>query len=288
MEKLASNPNKHLTAKERDSLSFPAKYVLNQKLLKGDILDFGCGYGKDVELLKAKGFCISGYDPHYFPEYPTQKFDTIICFYVLNVLLSEEQAKVLMQLSQLVKPKGSVYLAVRRDVHYEGFRTHKIHQKKTYQCNVVLNSKSIFKNQSCEIYEYRHFNQLKHIQNAECPFCNPDTERELIVESATVYAIYDKFPVNKGHALIIPKKHCSDYFELIFREQQACWFVLNEVKAILQKRFNPDGFNVGINVGEKAGQTIDHVHIHLIPRYSGDLEEPRGGVRGVIPSKQSY
>ena len=127
-----SNPNKHLTAKERDSLSFPAKYVLNQKLLKGDVLDFGCGFGKDVELLQANGFNISGYDPHYFPEYPTQKFDTIICFYVLNVLQAEEQAAVLMELSQLVRPTGSVYLAVRRDVHFEGFRTHKIYQKKTY------------------------------------------------------------------------------------------------------------------------------------------------------------
>lgn len=283
-----ANPNKHLTAKERDSLSFPAKYVLNQKLLKGDILDFGCGFGKDVELLQAKGFNISGYDPHYFSDYPTQKFDTIICFYVLNVLLPEEQTDVLMQLSQLVKPTGSVYLAVRRDVMYEGFRIHKIHQKKTYQCNVVLNSKSILRNQSCEIYEYQHFNQLKHSQNAECPFCNPDAERELIVESATVYALYDKFPVNKGHALIIPKKHCSDYFDLSFKEQQACWYVLNKVKSIVQEKFNPDGFNVGINIGEKAGQTINHVHIHLIPRYDGDVEEPRGGIRGVIPSKQSY
>lgn len=288
MENLKSNPYSHLTAKERDSISFPAKLLLNKKLLIGEVLDFGCGFGKDVELLKAKGINITGYDKHYFPKYPQKKFDTIICFYVLNVLLPEEQATVLMELSQLVKPTGKVFIAVRRDLQFEGFRTHKLHQKKTYQCNVVLNSKSIFKNENCEIYEYKHFNQIKHNANAECPFCNPDTERELIVESATAYAMFDKFPVSNGHTLIIPKKHCADYFDLTFKEQSACIFMLNKVKESLVKQFNPNGFNVGINVCETAGQTVPHVHIHLIPRYKGDVENPRGGVRGVIPDKQSY
>ncbi len=288
MENLKSNPNSHLTAKKRESMSFPARLLFNKNLLIGDVLDFGCGFGKDVELLKAKGVNITGYDKHYFPKYPQKKFDTIICFYVLNVLLPEEQATVLMELSQLVKPTGKVYIAVRRDLQFEGFRTHKIHQKKTYQCNVVLNSKSFFKNENCEIYEYKHFNQIRHNANPECPFCNPDTERELIVESATAYAMFDKFPVSKGHALIVPKKHCTDYFDLTFKEQSACIFMLNKVKEILVKQFNPNGFNVGINVCETAGQTVPHVHIHLIPRYIGDVENPRGGVRGVIPNKQSY
>lgn len=266
MENLKSNPYSHLTAKERDSISFPAKLLFNKNLLIGDVLDFGCGFGKDVELLKAKGINITGYDKHYFPKYPQKRFDTIICFYVLNVLLPEEQATVLMELSQLVKPTGKVFIAVRRDLQFEGFRTHKIHQKKTYQCNVVLNSKSFFKNENCEIYEYQHFNQLKHNANTECPFCNPDAERELIVESATAYAMFDKFPASNGHALIIPKKHCADYFDLTFKEQSACIFMLNKVKEILAKQFNPDGFNVGININETAGQTVNHVHIHLIPR----------------------
>lgn len=283
-----SNKYNHLTAKERDKLSFPAKILLNKKLLVGDVLDFGCGFGKDVEILKSKGVNIEGYDKHYFPDYPTKKFDTIICFYVLNVLLPEEQATVLMELSQLIKPTGKAYIAVRRDVRYEGFRVHRVHKKKTYQCNVVLNSRSIFKNDFCEIYEYRHFNQIKRKENSSCPFCNPDAERELIVESATVYSIFDKYPVNKGHALIIPKKHCANYFDLTFKEQSACMFVLNKVKEIVTDRFNPDGFNIGINIGEKAGQTIDHVHIHLIPRYKGDVDDPRGGVRGVIPEHKNY
>lgn len=288
MDNLKSNPNSHLTAKERDNISFPAKILLNHNLLVGEVLDFGCGFGNDVKLLKSKGINIEGYDKYHYPEYPSKKFETIICFYVLNVLLPEEQATVLMELSQLVKPNGKVYIAVRRDIQFEGYRTHKIHQKKTYQCNVILNSKSFFKNENCEIYEYQHYNQLKKSQNIDCPFCNPDSERELIVESATAYAIYDKFPVNDGHALIIPKSHCADYFDLTFKEQSACIFMMNKVKEIVLEKFNPDGFNIGINVGEKAGQTVPHVHLHLIPRYNGDVEEPRGGVRGVIPDKQKY
>lgn len=119
-----------------------------------------------------------------------------------------------------------------------------------------------------------------------CPFCIPD--RECLLETDLAYAIYDKYPVNDGHVLIVSKRHCSDFFELTIKEQTACLSMVNEIKDVVSKRFNPDGFNVGINVGEKAGQTIDHVHIHLIPRYNGDMDDPRGGVRGVIPSKQKY
>ncbi len=283
-----SNKYSHLTAKERETLSFPARFLINHNLLLGEVLDFGCGFGKDVELLNAKGINISGYDKHYFPEYPEKKYDTIICLYVLNVLLPEEQATVLLELSQLVKPTGHVYFAVRRDLRYEGFRTQKIHQIPTYQSNVKLTFKSIFRNESCEIYEYQHFNQLKHRENPDCPFCNPNKEREIIAETATAYAIFDKFPVSDGHVLIIPKKHCASYLDLSFKEQSACWFMLNFVKDILIKRFNPDGFNIGVNVNESAGQTISHVHIHLIPRYIGDVDNPEGGVRGVIPENKNY
>jgi diadenosine tetraphosphate (Ap4A) HIT family hydrolase len=288
MENLKKNLYSHLTAKEREYLSFPARLLLNKKLLVGDVLDFGCGFGKDVELLEVKGIKIVGYDTHYFPKYPAKKFDTILCFYVLNVLMQEEQANVLMEVSQLLKPTGKAYFAIRRDLQYEGFRTHKVHQKPTYQCNVKLGYKSIFKNENCEIYEYRHYNQFSRKENLNCPFCNPDSERELIVESATAYAIYDKFPVNNGHALIIPKKHCSDYFDLPFKEQSACWFMVNKVKKIVSEKFNPDGFNVGVNVNSAAGQTVPHIHLHLIPRYKGDVKNPTGGVRNVIPTKGDY
>ena len=119
-----------------------------------------------------------------------------------------------------------------------------------------------------------------------CPFCN--LEREKILESELSFAIYDGFPVNEGHVLIIPKRHTADYFDLSLEEQKDCIELLNRVKGIVQEKYNPDGFNVGININEAAGQTVSHVHIHLIPRYEGDVEEPRGGVRGVIPKRKSY
>lgn len=287
MEHSILNPNSHLTAKERDALSYPAKIIQNKNLLQGDVLDFGCGFGSDVELLRSKGISITGYDKHYFPEYPTKKFDTIICFYVLNVLLPEEQSVVLMELSQLIKPSGKVYIAVRRDVYYEGFRTHKLHQKKTYQCNVKLSFKSIFKNEFCEIYEYQHYNQVVTSQN-DCPFCSPTKETRLIAECDHAFAILDRFPVNHGHCLIIPKKHVSNYFDLSFQDQKECTLLLNSVKSAIEREYSPDGFNVGINVNKAAGQSINHVHIHLIPRYDGDVPNPFGGVRGVIPEKKEY
>ena len=119
-----------------------------------------------------------------------------------------------------------------------------------------------------------------------CPFCN--LEREKILETEMSFAIYDGFPVNEGHALIIPKRHTANYFDLSLEEQKDCIELLNRVKGIVQEKYNPAGFNVGININEAAGQTVPHVHIHLIPRYEGDVEEPRGGVRGVIPERKSY
>lgn len=288
MERLKDNPESHLTAKERTDISFPSRWLMKNGLLKGKVLDFGCGFGKDVEVLRSKGMDVTAYDRHYAPEYPDGQFDTIICIYVLNVLLPEEQAMVLMQVSRLLKPTGRAFFAVRRDVEKEGFRMHRLHKRLTYQCNVKLGFPSVLRSESCEIYSYRPYHQFKRPEHPECPFCNPDSERELLAESATAFAILDKFPVNEGHALIIPKRHVADYFELTFKEQSACWFMLDFVKPILQERFNPDGFNVGINVGEHAGQTVPHVHIHLIPRYKGDVPEPRGGVRGVLPSKRDY
>jgi ATP adenylyltransferase len=124
--------------------------------------------------------------------------------------------------------------------------------------------------------------------NLTCPFCHLEPEREIIAENVSAFSIFDKFPVSKGHALIVPRRHCSDYFELSTEEQAACWDMMNTVKQIIYDKFRPDGFNIGINAKEAAGQTISHVHIHLIPRYKGDVKDPEGGVRGVIPEKKIY
>jgi diadenosine tetraphosphate (Ap4A) HIT family hydrolase len=288
MEHLKGNPNSHLTAKERNELSFPARILLKKGLLKGEVLDFGCGFGKDVEQLAHHGVSIKGYDKHFFPNYPNQRFDTVLCFYVLNVLLPEEQATVLLEVSRLLKPEGIAYFAVRRDLRNEGYRMHKLHKKLTYQCNVKLPYSTIFLNENCEIYAYQHFNQSKPHTENPCPFCTPEKGRLILAESATAFAIHDKFPVSNGHTLIIPKRHVGSYFDLSFREQSACWFLLDFVKPILAQQFNSDAFNIGINIGEAAGQTVQHVHIHLIPRYNGDVAEPRGGVRGVIPQNRDY
>ena len=123
-------------------------------------------------------------------------------------------------------------------------------------------------------------------ENKPCPFCN--LEREKILESELSFAIFDGFPVNDGHALIIPKRHTANYFDLTLEEQKDCIELLNRIKLIVQEKYNPAGFNVGININEAAGQTVPHVHIHLIPRYEGDVDEPRGGVRGVIPIMKNY
>ena len=121
-----------------------------------------------------------------------------------------------------------------------------------------------------------------------CPFCIVESEREIIASSLLSVAFYDGFPVSPGHALIIPKRHVSSFFDLSKEERQDLLNLADSVKRILEERYHPDGYNIGINVGEAAGQSIFHVHMHLIPRYQGDVPSPRGGVRGVIPTKQNY
>lgn len=280
--KKQQNKFSHLTAIERTYLSFPAKYLLDKSWLQGKILDFGCGFGNDVKLLQQQGFDLAGYDPYYFPEYPKNKFDTIICFYVLNVLFPEEQANVLMEVSHLLKPGGKAYFAVRRDLKKEGFREHYVHKKPTYQCIVKLPFKSAHLDEYCEIYEYVHYNHQRNSAN-NCIFCNPHKHLTLLTESATAYAMFDGYPASKGHVLIIPKRHSANYFDLPFREQSACWFMANKVQELLKKEFQPDGFNVGININKDGGQSRSHAAIHIIPRYRGDATGNKGGIRYVIP-----
>ena len=118
-----------------------------------------------------------------------------------------------------------------------------------------------------------------------CPFCSED---DSIIKSELAYARFDKFPVNPGHVLVIPRRHVSSFFETSQAERQEMLNFVDEMKLILDRRYAPDGYNIGVNIGETSGQTVMHVHVHLIPRYKGDIPNPRGGVRGVIPSKQSY
>jgi diadenosine tetraphosphate (Ap4A) HIT family hydrolase len=275
------NDFSYLTAIERERLSFPSNFLLNSDRICGRVLDFGCGWGRDVKVLKQRGIDIIGFDPHYLPTAVDGKFDTILCIYVLNVLLPEEQARVIMSIAHLLKPGGKAYFTVRRDIKRSGFREHYIHKKNTYQCNVKLPFSSIFANEHCEIYEYTHYNYRDRHDNP-CLFCNPRRSLNLVTESATAYAIFDGYPLTKGHVLIIPKRHVADYFDLPFKQQSACWLMVNKVQEILMTEFQPDGFNVGMNIDRAAGQTMMHASIHVIPRYHGDTNnKKKGGMRMV-------
>ncbi len=120
-----------------------------------------------------------------------------------------------------------------------------------------------------------------------CPFCHLDPNRILAEDELTV--IYkDGFPLSLGHTVIIPKRHITTLFDATGAEQLALLKALNDARAILEDAHHPDGYNIGINQGAAAGQTVAHLHVHLIPRYQGDMEDPRGGVRWVLPQKAKY
>jgi len=123
--------------------------------------------------------------------------------------------------------------------------------------------------------------------NESCPFCRIPQER-IILEIECGLVVYDGFPVAEGHSLVIPRIHIRSIYELPESDQSALWALVARVRDVLIERFKPDGFNVGLNDGYAAGQTIDHAHIHIIPRHRGDVEDPRGGVRWVIPEKARY
>ena len=107
----------------------------------------------------------------------------------------------------------------------------------------------------------------------DCFFCKCINIKDFEFENELAVARFDDFPVNKGHIEVIPKRHVKE---------------IDKAKVIIDKKYNPDGYNIGMNLGEKAGQSIMHLHVHLIPRYDGDVKNPRGGVRGIIPDKQNY
>ena len=120
-----------------------------------------------------------------------------------------------------------------------------------------------------------------------CPFCTLPPER-IIDSNDLALVIRDGYPVSPGHTLVIPKRHIGSWFEITPEEQSAMLDLLGRAKAVLEEEFKPDGYNIGINDGPTAGQTVPHLHMHLIPRYKGDLEDPRGGVRWIIPEKAKY
>jgi diadenosine tetraphosphate (Ap4A) HIT family hydrolase len=125
------------------------------------------------------------------------------------------------------------------------------------------------------------------MESVKCPFCNPLAE-DIVARNNLCYVRGDIYPVSRGHLLVIPFRHTPDFFSLTVEEKQALLALIGECKKIIEEKFRPDGYNIGFNVGEAGGQTVMHCHCHVIPRYAGDVRDPRGGVRGVVPGKRGY
>jgi diadenosine tetraphosphate (Ap4A) HIT family hydrolase len=125
------------------------------------------------------------------------------------------------------------------------------------------------------------------ISSKTCAFCTLPLAR-VIDENATAIVIRDGYPVSPGHTLLIPKRHTGSFFDLSGPERIDLFSLLDRAKLVLDKEFHPQGYNIGINDGTAAGQTVPHLHVHLIPRFEGDLPDPRGGVRWVLPEKAKY
>ena len=123
-------------------------------------------------------------------------------------------------------------------------------------------------------------------QEQQCPFCDPPVT--VLAANRDALALPDKYPVSPGHCLVIPKVHVPDMFQLPEDVYLSCLSLVRVVRDLLHKQFHPAGFNIGINSGKVAGQTIFHAHIHVIPRYRDDVPDPTGGVRNIIPGKGTY
>jgi diadenosine tetraphosphate (Ap4A) HIT family hydrolase len=126
----------------------------------------------------------------------------------------------------------------------------------------------------------------KNLSN-NCPFCTLPPER-IVQENQHAVFVFDAYPVSQGHSLIIPKRHVASWFDVTTIERDSMISLLDLAKEKITSEASPDGFNIGINDGPVAGQTVPHLHMHLIPRYANDQPDPRGGIRWVIPEKAEY
>ena len=125
-------------------------------------------------------------------------------------------------------------------------------------------------------------------RNLDCVFCDRVNGGDLVATNDLAVAFLDAFPLSEGHCLLVPRRHEADFLALTQEEQAAIWALLPAVRRHIEAKRAPDGYNLGINVGEAAGQTIAHAHVHVIPRHRGDVRDPRGGVRWIIPAKARY
>jgi diadenosine tetraphosphate (Ap4A) HIT family hydrolase len=121
-----------------------------------------------------------------------------------------------------------------------------------------------------------------------CVFCNQVLSGELVAKNDRAVAFLDAFPLSPGHCLVVPRRHEADFLALTHEEEAAVWALVGSVRRHIEADRTPDGYNIGINVGEAPGQTVAHVHLHVIPRYLGDVPDARGGIRWIIPARAAY
>jgi diadenosine tetraphosphate (Ap4A) HIT family hydrolase len=136
-------------------------------------------------------------------------------------------------------------------------------------------------------FEMNFSNHAQMSVAKECPFCKLPKIR-IWMEAAASIAFFDAYPVSEGHSLVIPRIHVPSIFHLSAKDRSDLWRLVEKVRKELAGMFSPDGFNIGVNDGEAAGQTVPHAHIHVIPRHKGDVPDPRGGIRWVISGKAKY
>lgn len=126
------------------------------------------------------------------------------------------------------------------------------------------------------------------LHDLTCPLCRHILESRFIASNQLAVAVPDAYPLSPGHTLVLPRRHQADYFQLSQEEQDSLWRLVADVRVFLDGEYQPDAYNVGFNNGRAAGQTVMHLHVHVIPRYAGDSDDPRGGIRWILPDRALY
>lgn len=240
------------------AISRLTKFLYQNNFLRGNILDYG-GAGEDVEKLRLLHFRAYGHPMEIIGE----SFGTIICNHILDDLDEDGRSRVIMDVSSRLAKTGFAFFAVDPN-------------------KVSLPFDSVYRDDENEIYVVRYSQLLSRENEYTCPFCQLTSKVEEICESLYFIAFYDANPVCAGHALIVSRRHFLLMDEMTQEEWREFRLIVGFVKAKVREKFGADGFNVGINEGSAAGQKVKHFAVHVIPRRVGDVENPLGGVRGVL------
>lgn len=232
-----------LTALNREKPSFPARWLLLNRHIRGEVLDYGCGYGKDVGYFKENDLKAVGFDPHFFPQLPKtgKTFDRITCSFVFNVLEAESRNLAMMRISRYLKPKGKAFISVRRDVDESGFRVVPGTKEIIFQANVFLPFKSLLQDLDYEIYEYRPYVHLNE-EDVDRSMISPPRGYEMLAESINAVAVTPKQLRFKHHFIVLPKRKAPSFHQLPLYEQNECLqladFVIKEVMQVDKSSFS--------------------------------------------------